>query len=254
MPPYITKNHYKELLLLQERKHRNAQHIFLVDGEKTVREGLRSGWSVDTVVATENFYNKNISWLPEKTLMATEEQICRLSHLATSPGVVAALVMPDYPNGGIGEHGQPYLLLDGITDPGNVGTLIRTADWFGLHDIILTGEGVDPYNPKVVRGSMGSLFRIRVFQIPEAIPLVTDLKKKGYHIITTDVREGQSTSKIGASFCLVLGSEAHGVTESIAALADHRYHIPGFGQAESLNVAVSGGIALFDLKVVRNLY
>jgi len=139
------------------------------------------------------------------------------------------------------------LLLDRVNDPGNLGTIIRTADWFGVNDIILSEESVDPYNEKVVRSTMGSIFRTHIYQSEYIVETVEFLKKNGYSIVTLDMegRDIRDLPKKGKQ-AFLFGSESHGISDTLRALADESYTISGNGNAESLNLAMSVGITLYQ--------
>jgi len=145
-------------------------------------------------------------------------------------------------------NADTILLLDRVNDPGNLGTIIRTADWFDIHDIILSEGSVDPYNEKVVRSTMGSIFRTHMYQSEYLVETVEFLKKNGYSIAVLDL-EGEDISELPkkGKLALLFGSESHGISDQLLALADASYTISGKGNAESLNLAMSVGITLHQL-------
>ena len=167
----------------------------------------------------------------------------------TFPGVLAIVAQPDVL---IDEllDGTPIICLDGLKDPGNLGTIIRTADWFGVKNIILSEDAVDPYNDKVVRSTMGSIFRVNIFESEGLVRTIENLKKRGYKIVSLEM-EGKDVNTMEINrdkeMVFVFGSESHGVRPELEKLVDKRYTIPGKGSAESLNVAVACGIVLHSL-------
>jgi TrmH family RNA methyltransferase len=137
----------------------------------------------------------------------------------------------------------------GIADPGNLGTIIRTADWFGVSQVIVSDDSVDIYNEKVVRSSMGSFFNLAIKEVKSLQTELLDIKAASYTVIASQAEGGQ-TEPIKGPFCLILGSESHGIPQAIADLADTVMTIPKSPQAksaESLNVGVSCGVLLFQL-------
>ena len=134
------------------------------------------------------------------------------------------------------------------SDPGNVGTLIRTADAFGADAVILSDDTVELYNPKVVRSTMGSIFHLPIFDETDLEKTLPELKKRNFKILGTDVREGKSLDRVDFSgkICVLIGNEAEGLNKKLLPLLDDIVQIPIRGKAESLNAAVAGGIILYE--------
>lgn len=140
-----------------------------------------------------------------------------------------------------------WLYLDSVSDPGNLGTILRTADWFGVKQVALSLTCADPYNPKVVRSGMGAHFHLNIHPSAQ----LDQIRQMGHTILAAD-QEGIPLKKlplITNQFCLILGSEAHGISDEIKPLVDYSVAIPGTGGAESLNVAVAAGILLYQLTI-----
>jgi TrmH family RNA methyltransferase len=150
--------------------------------------------------------------------------------------------------------GDVVLALDAVQDPGNVGTLLRTAAWFGV-DTVLLGEGsADAYNPKVVRGTQGAIFMTSVHERVSLTSKLEELKRSGYRVLSTMLDESATPIENianGGKRVIVLGNEARGISEEIAALSDERLFIPRLGDGESLNVAATGAIVLYHLTKKR---
>ncbi|MBI5254339.1 RNA methyltransferase, partial [Candidatus Falkowbacteria bacterium] len=163
----------------------------------------------------------------------------------TFPGVLAIVSQPDVMIDDLLD-GTPIICLDGVKDPGNLGTIIRTADWFGVKNIILSEDAVDPYNDKVVRSTMGSIFRVNIFESEGLVRTLEDLKKRGYKMVSLEMNgEEIRDREIKDKKCVyVFGSESHGIRKELEKLTDKKYTIKGSGSAESLNVAVACGIVL----------
>ena len=228
--------------------------MFLVEGVKGVDEALDHA-QVDLVVVEGNRRDEDgIAAIITKAAsnnvaveFAGRKDISALKATETFPGVMAVLAMKETD---LEELEGFAIFLDRINDPGNLGTIIRTADWFGIKNIVLSEGSVDPYNEKVVRSSMGSLFRANIYQSDDALEDIGWLKEKKGYALTGFVLGGQpiEQKELADNTLLVFGSESHGLSPEIEKLLDTRYTIAGSGEAESLNLAISVGIALYALQ------
>ena len=251
MLPKATIKHLNEL---QQKKHRAAAQEFIVEGVKGVEEALENGEVIliviDGALRDEPEMQKLIK-LAEADEVQVEfcgrKDIGEIKTTDTFPGILAVVSTSDI---GLEEIARgPIVALDGVKDPGNLGTIIRTADWFGIENIMLAEDSVDPYNPKVVRSTMGSIFRTQVFESLDLATSLQMLKEKfGYTVVSLEM-DGevlpQKLLKQGTENVIFLfGSESHGVRESLEKFIDTKYTIPGKGQAESLNVAVAAAIVM----------
>lgn len=247
----LSANELKHLSALKVKKYREETRLFIAEGVKQVDEGVRSRYQCDLIVFRPDARDeiRDILNIASKKGIKCEEvkakELERLSDTVNTQGVIGYFRMPHL---SAVDCNLPVLVyLDRINDPGNLGTIIRTADWFGFRDILLSPGCVDVFNPKVVRASMGSIFR-GVFHPETGIELLTRLKKEGYSVITTEL-EGTDLKRYrpAGKSIIVLSSESHGVLPELASLADARVKIPGVKGAESLNVAVAAGIILHKL-------
>jgi len=243
----LTRLELNQLAKLRlKSRERREQGLFMVEGATMLGEALKSGWTIEQLIVTSTASEELIDSLKPKSVVQTDaDGMNRLSGLQTPLQLIGVVRIPQTRLENV-LSGPVIACLDGVTDPGNLGTIIRTAEWFGVSGLVVDGLGVDPFNEKVVRASMGSIFRVKIW---ESADLASDLKtvrKSGYKLIVTDVRGSDGAVPKG-NICLVMGSEAHGVSPKVAQLADAKYSIKGSGKAESLNVAVSFGIALYDL-------
>lgn len=245
--PQLSKAKLKFFASLLQKKYRQQEGLFLAEGIKALDEALRSPLEVVAVIHLPKLYPSIPSELPfEKALEATSEQFKRLSSQVQPEGVLTVLRIPpspifqitdslvDAPNG-------PAFLLDDVRDPGNLGTILRTADWFGFEQVICSAQTVDAFNPKVVRAAMGSLFRLRIAYLSDFSGFV---RKNAQRIWMADM-EGSplGEAELPKRNMILMGNEPRGLRpefremEEIAALT-----IPRIGQAESLNVGVAAGI------------
>lgn len=249
----ITKETVKHLKQLQEKKYRREFEEFTVEGVKGVKEALSSEMEVVLIIIDGKLREEpemvEIINLAEEHEAVVEFcgrlDIDNIKTTETFPGVMAVVDRPDFGSEDL-INDSPIIALDSLKDPGNLGTIIRTADWFGIKNIILSEDTVEPYNPKVVRSTMGSLFKVKIFESTNIVHTITQLKtKEGYAVVALDMN-GQNLDKLKHSqkTIYIFGSESHGVSQKLDNLITERYTIPGKGNAESLNVAVAAGILM----------
>jgi TrmH family RNA methyltransferase len=247
----------KLLNKLNQKKYRQEASLFLVEGRKGVLEAVESTAEVQHLVTTREFSQKNpdfwqlkpIKKYTQGNLVLTIESgdFRHLSDTETPQEIMAVVTLPKTSLATL-KTAQTIALLEDIRDPGNLGTIIRTADWFGLGGLLLAG-GADPYQPKVVRSSMGSLFHLPIVQSSDLTNEIGQLKKAGFTIVVTRPEletPSLAIPKLGSDtkLCVVFGNEAHGTSALIDRIADTSLSIPKYGAAESLNVAVSFGIII----------
>lgn len=251
----------KTLPKLLQKKYREEFGCFLVEGKRGVLDAVNSTAEVVQLVATSEFIHQQREYLKEPALNSfftknavlrvNEAELARLTETTTPQGIVAVVKLPSVSFETL-LAGQHVVVLEDIRDPGNLGTMIRTADWFGVSGMLLVG-GADPYQPKVVRSSMGSLFHVPILSSQDITEELEKAKSAGFRVVVTrpELADGSSTNqKLAADqkVCIVFGNEAHGTSAELDALADQSLSIPKFGNAESLNVAVSFGVVLYELK------
>ncbi len=240
----ISRNQVKLIRSLQQKKFREEHGLFIVEGLRSIQEALRANASIESIFWTEAFSEKNSNHMNtisavqnESVLMAEMKQ---LSPSTTPPGVLAVCKIPIFDSPDMNRN---FIYLDHISDPGNMGTILRTALWFGIHNIVLSEACIDPFNPKVVRGAMGAHFHISWIG---TMPLCafTD-----YKVLGADYRGNSilAVKKIPDKWVLVMGSEAHGISSDVHDKLDQLIAIPKVGTGESLNVGVSMGILLHCL-------
>nr|WP_311457389.1 RNA methyltransferase [uncultured Capnocytophaga sp.] len=238
----LSKNQQKIIQKLQQKKYRNELGLFVVEGKKGILEFVQAGFKVEAIFAT-SLFSEQLNKLP--LTLISKEELSKISTLKNPDEGVAIFHQPK--RKGILQEGI-ILALDNIQDPGNLGTLIRLCDWFGIETLLCSEQTVDCYNPKVVQASMGSLSRVEVHYLPLAGFLVTcDLPV----YVATLEGENLYTTTFPEDCVIVLGNEANGVSPEVTALANGAITIPRFGrrqQAESLNVAMAGAIIMSQVK------
>ncbi|MBB2952482.1 MULTISPECIES: RNA methyltransferase [unclassified Sphingobacterium] len=237
---------------LQNKKFRKQHGLFIVEGIKSVIEFLSSSYQVDSLFYTEDVLAKvgKISG-KIKSYVLTENEFQKISSLKSPQGILALVHIPKQEALAIKDFkGQHTLLLDDIQDPGNLGTIIRTAEWFGFQRILCSIGTVDAYNPKVVQATMGSLSRIEIHYL-DLKAFIQDAKLpvfgallNGDSIYETDWRD---------EGLLVLGNEGNGISDELIELVDKPVTIPRIGEAESLNVAVATTIFCSEIARTKKL-
>lgn len=231
----MTKAEIQRLRDLKERKHRQAQGRFVVEGEKVVHELLAGGFPLEAIYATDEFQAR----VPVHRI--TPQEMERISHFPTPSPVLAVGRIDDRPLApGAVNHGLT-LALDGVQDPGNVGTLIRIADWFGLARLILSPDSADRFSQKTINASMGSFARVAA-HVAELPPLLSgaSVPVLGCDLGGDDARMLTPV----ADAVVVIGNEGRGLSPAVRATLKRRLTIRRRGQAESLNAAVAAGIII----------
>lgn len=244
----VTRNEIQQVRALRERSERKARGLFVVEGVKVVREVVASPLTVEAVYATrQDFLNEIEKDFSREIITAKELE--RMSSFTTPNVVLAVARIPEVPK--IKWDDDLILALDGIRDPGNMGTMIRTACWFGIRQILCSPDCVDAFSPKVVQGAMGALFHTSIIPCDLKAEL-TEAKTHGFQVVTATLEgEDLPDAKISGRNLLVIGSESHGVSNEVREVCDRQVRIPSFGNAkhvESLNAAIAAGILISELR------
>lgn len=238
----ITKNTIKQVAALRQQKFRREQGRFVVEGRKMVEELLQSSFATEELYATDEWTRQ----FPQAE-MVSQLQMEQMSGLDTPPGILAVVQIPKRQQ--LSENPRFILALDGIANPGNMGTIIRTAEWFGICDIVCSPDCVELWNPKVVQATMGSLFRINVLET-ELARFLHQQHKLGKAIYGA-LLEGVNLfeMKVKDDGVIVIGSESHGIRNELLPLLSHPITIPrvGMSQTESLNASIAAGIIMAEL-------
>ena len=239
----ISKNQLKLIRQLGQKKYRKQLNQYLVQGEKNVLELLNSSLNAVDVFATSAFINAHQSCFPSTHIIEADEDV--LTKASTLVSNNAAIAIVDMPKADLPTIKGLILALDGVSDPGNLGTIIRVADWYGIKHIVTSTDSADAYNPKTISATMGSFVRVSVSQVDLPAYLQT-LRLPIYGAFL----DGQSVHKtqFNGEGVLLMGSESHGIRQACAGLVTDKITIPAFGEAESLNVAMATGIILDNFK------
>ena len=229
---------------LKDRKGRRETGCFLVEGRKMTEEALASAFPVEALlVDAERIEEFTLpANVPAFTMPA--HVLAAVSDTKTPQGIAAIVRMADVP-----VNGKRLVAMDGVQDPGNVGTIIRTADAAGFDGVLLSNQCADVFSPKVLRATMGSIFRMGI-RVTEDLPgALQTLVQEGASVLSSQL-DGEpfyQRSALNERFVLVIGSEGNGVTDEVKAVATHKVKLPMRGGAESLNAAVAAGIMMYEL-------
>jgi len=236
----LSKNHIKLITSLSQKKYRQKHKLFVVEGVKVVQEFLNSSYELEIVFSTDTDFSST-----NKFIEVTDQELKKISSLKNPNKVLAIFKIPNQINPFMGGL---ILALDSINDPGNLGTIIRLCDWFGIEQLVCSNETVDCFNSKVVQASMGSLTRVAV----SYLDLKKYLQNASVPIFVADM-DGLDVykTKLPDSAVLVLGNEANGISDEIKQLVTTKITIPRYGafqQTESLNVATASAILLSEFR------
>ena len=240
----LSKNHIKLITSLQQKKYRQKHQLFVAEGIKVVKEFLNSSFILEKLfVVDADFLDENIP--QEKIVFISDVELKKISQLKSPNKVLALFKTPVLEE--IKDEGL-IVVLDEINDPGNLGTIIRLCDWFGISQLICSKNTVDCYNQKVVQASMGSLTRILI----SYIDVLEFVKNTNLPVFSADM-DGQNVYKtqLPEKAVLIMGNEANGVSEAIMQEVQNKIAIPRFGnlqETESLNVATATAILLSEFR------
>jgi len=239
----------KELKKLHTAKGRKEFKKYLIEGFHLVEEAQNSGAKLEYILFTQRAKEQWGDWLDEqeeeKKIFVSEEVMNQLSTLPTPQGIIATLYIEE--NLALEQFSGKWLILDNVQDPGNVGTMIRTADAAGFAGVILGEHSADIYNPKVLRSMQGSNFHLPILSM-DIKQVIEQMKNNGISVYGTELnKDALPMKKVPATqnIALIMGNEGSGVQKEILALTDQNIYIELKGKAESLNVAVAAGILMF---------
>jgi TrmH family RNA methyltransferase len=235
----ISKNDIRFIRSLQQKKVRNAEGLFVVEGKKMLEEILEMRWETKYFISTnEEFCSLS------GAILVSDQDLAMCSSFTTPSGYLAVIEKKHLPKLEF-KTTNKVVVLDGISDPGNLGTIIRTCEWFGVDGIVLNEHCVELENPKVIQATMGAILRMPTIRMNNS-EIRSNLLINDFHMLVADM-EGDSIYQFKSStkWAVVMGSESHGVSAIFKDL--NCVHIPRIGQGESLNVGVAAGIILSHL-------
>jgi len=247
----LSKNTVKFIKSLHQKKFRKQERAFFVEGAKNVTELLLSNFTVSHLLCTEKYQEENASLLANflgiKILLKPKDLTSMGTFSTNDHALAVAKIKENSPL--VLEKGHLILALDDIRDPGNLGTIIRIADWYGISKLLLSANTADIYNPKVLNASMGSFTRMNF----EYVDLYKKLNNSGLPIYGAFL-EGMNVHQLSgaAEGVLLMGNESNGISAVLEGIVTKKLTIPAFGKAESLNVAIATAVLCDNLTRIQN--
>ncbi|MDF2436203.1 MAG: tRNA ((18)-2-O)-methyltransferase [Bacteroidota bacterium] len=252
----LSKNQIKFINSLKQKKYREEHNLFIAEGAKIVPELLASGIRVKQVFATSEFLRKHKIANEIERFEIKEAELERISSLMTANEVIALCEIPSYEIDPNSFKEKLALVLDDIKDPGNMGTIIRIADWFGIGNVVCSNNSVDVFNPKVVQATMGSIARIKI-HYTDLRSFISEQSELNQLPVFGALLEGENlySKKLPSAGLIVIGNESKGISEEIQQLLTDKISIPSFshfsqsgGEAESLNAAIATAIICSEFR------
>ena len=250
----------KKIKKLKDKKYRDETDLYLIEGIKIIKEAIEEKAIIRKVVICEECIES--AEIDNKLMYAIAKYDCiyvskkvfdTLTTVMNPQGLLAVIEKPSKRTN-INYNEDIILVLDGIQDPGNLGTILRTADSVNLKQIVVSKETADIYNPKVVRATMGAIFRVKVIEEDNLLETLKKIRKNKFKILATSLEESKSIYEIDYNKkAIVIGNEANGVSKEILDIADEKIKIPMLGKTESLNASVATGIVLYEY-IRKKLY
>lgn len=243
----ISNKWAKLIKSLHLKKHRKAEQLFFVEGEKAVLELLQSDWPVVALFATDSFLNQHTALCQRAALLqnCSAAELEKVGSFSSNDSALAVVKIPQW-------HFTPpaptdwVLVLDSINDPGNLGTIIRIADWYGIRHILCSEDTADTFNPKVIAAAKGSFLRVQLHYQP-LLPLLQAANRPVYGAYLGGESVHQLRLPQSGGY-IVLGNEANGISDAVGRHVSRKITIPAFGQAESLNVGIACAIICDNLR------
>lgn len=246
----LSRNDIKFIKSLQNKKYRKIYSAFTVEGEKNVLELLQAAWPIERLLVSQEFahqYRQQLAQVVITPELVPAEQLQELGYLESNRSALAVVSMKGEESVDV-DLSASLLVLCNVQDPGNLGTIIRTADWFGIHQIVCSPVTVEWFNPKVIQATMGAFTRVKIYY-KELAPFLNQLPMP---VLAADLNgDNLYSHAFQEPSALVMGSESHGIPEELSGMITHRLTIPAFGASESLNVAIATGIFCYALRNPR---
>ena len=246
----ISKAQVKFIRLLHQKKYRSSHLLFIAEGSKIAFDILDSGLKVHKIYATSEWLveNKHITALQKKvgTNEVTPGEMEKISALDTPQDVLLLVQIPESGGIKVDDKAKIILVADSIRDPGNLGTIVRICDWYGIVQLFCSEDCAEIYNPKTVRATMGSIARVQVIYT-DTKELIQAQKGRKRYAATLDGHVNVHKLNKAEPVLLVIGNEAHGVSEEIVSLCDDTIMIPRIGKAESLNASIATAVLVDNL-------
>lgn len=242
----------KHIRKLKEKKHRDEYGEYIVEGIKLINEAIEEKQNVKTIIICDNCnkeaINQNSMYeVAKQNCVYVDEKVFNSITEVKNPQGILAVIEKQNSSKEIKYDEDIIVVLDDIQDPGNLGTILRTVDSVGLTQIIVSKKSGDVYNSKVVRSTMGAIFRINVIESDNLVNTIKEIKKHKYNVVSTSLNTDKSLYDVKLNkSVIVIGNEANGVSKEIQDLSDTKIIIPMLGKTESLNASVATGVVLYE--------
>jgi RNA methyltransferase, TrmH family len=255
----ISKTKYADVKRFLQKKIREEEEKYIVEGLKSIEEAIRANAEIETIVYDEKRITdqkdiERITRAGKEVYSASAKEVDVLSDTVTSQGIVAVVKKSSslrYLASLMTATSALIVVVEEMNDPGNLGTLIRTCDWFNVDALVISKKSVELYNPKVVRATMGSIFHLPIIDDSDLVSFLKKSKHQQFSIYSAELKNSVEIKNIrwDPKSIIIIGSESHGVSEEISRFADYKIKIPSFGKAESLNASMACGIILAQIKI-----
>lgn len=242
----------KEIRSLHDKKGRSDLKAFLLEGFRLVSDAVDSGANIRYFVVSDNFYSKNKSFFscrPDKKVICVPDSLFRrIGETRTPQGVMAVADIPSYDISNIIMKARRIVALENLQDPGNIGTIIRSADACGFDAVLLSKDCADPFNSKTVRSTMGSIFHVPVIVADDFHGVLSEFKAKNVLLAAADTRNAIPCwqADLKGDVALIIGNEGNGITDKTRKISDFTAMIPMDGKAESLNASAAASILIYE--------
>ena len=242
----------KHIKKLKEKKYRDEYNEFIIEGIKMIEEALIEKVRIKSIIICEdcknqgNIPNDLMYEIAKCNCIYVTEKIFRTITDVSNPQGIMAIIEKNNKEEDIDYKASNFLILDNIQDPGNMGTILRTADSLNVKQIIVSKGSADIYNLKVVRSTMGAIFRVRVIEVESIVKIIKEMKKRKINVYATDLSTNKSIYDVNyEKSAIIIGNEANGVSKEVLEEVSERIKIPMIGKTESLNAAVATSIILY---------
>lgn len=245
----------KHIKKLKEKKFRDEYNEFIIEGIKLLEEAITENVNIKQIIICDDC--KNQGAIKQDLLYEIAKYNCiyvaekifdMLTNVVTHQGIMAIIEKPNLKENKIDYEEKNFLILDDIQDPGNIGTILRTVDSLNIKQIIVSENTADVYNPKVVRSTMGAIFRVKIIESEDLVKTVKEMKKHKIKIYATDLNTNKKMYDMKEEKkAIIIGNEANGVSIKMLQNADERIKIPMLGKTESLNAAVATSVILYEV-------
>ena len=243
----------KKIRSLKEKKYRDIENSYIIEGIKLVKEAIEEKAIIKQIVICEEYINTEeldkdtLYEIAKYNVIYVTEKVFKLITDVQNPQGIIAVVEKNNIKKEIDYSQDIIMVLDGVQDPGNLGTILRTVDSANLKQIILSQGVADPYNPKVVRSTMGAIFRVNIIETENIIDTLEEIKKHKFKVMVTSLDTQNSIYSVNYNKkAIVIGNEANGVSKEVQAIANEKVKIPMLGKTESLNAAVATGVIIYE--------